>query len=287
MSELAENEVVGYSKTDDGINAVYPKDLQPEYRDWIRIGKAASKADVEDLAEAIHANAMNEHFPNVGGVRSWPVKEHAAERLRLAHAVGYAASIKQIEKLTLMLEAANAQIDNLAAELRAAQEEASWAPERAWNQLTHDGIKFYEVDENTDVKDAPDELVDKLCNMPRKIRYCVDPGDPSVGIPCTEWWVVEDTALLNALVKLARVGIDPDNLTLWVVGQYRAETDAGRVWDIQGVFSMREKAVAACRNRSYFLGPIKLNESLPEEMIEWPGCEWATWLDADGKAVTE
>jgi len=185
------------------------------------------------------------------------------------------------------VEGLQAEISKLTEERNDAQQDASWAPERAWNQLVKAGIEFYEVDENTDVKDADDELVDKLCNTLRKIKYCFNPGDHSVGIPSSEWWVVEDTALLDALVKLAQVGIDPDNLTLWVVGQYRAETDAGNVWDIQGVFSTREKALAACRGPNYFIGPIKLNEELPDETVEWPGREWPPLKDADGKAVTK
>ena len=48
------------------------------------------------------------------------------------------------------------------------------------------------------------------------------------------------------------------------------------VWDFQGVFSSREKAVAACRDERYFVGPAELDEPLPNEQIEWSGCFWPT-----------
>jgi hypothetical protein len=59
---------------------------------------------------------------------------------------------------------------------------------------------------------------------------------------------------------------------LWVCGKTVAETDAGRVWEIQGIFDSEENAVAACHTSSHWVGPMTLNEELPDELMLWPGC---------------
>jgi hypothetical protein len=61
-------------------------------------------------------------------------------------------------------------------------------------------------------------------------------------------------------------------MKVWICGQTRCETPSGRVWEIQGAFSTEALAVAACRNEAYWVGPLTLDESLPEELIPWPGC---------------
>ena len=61
-------------------------------------------------------------------------------------------------------------------------------------------------------------------------------------------------------------------MTIWVVGQYKGATADGIVWELQGVFDRQEMAVAACRDESYFIGPVTLNASLPHETNLWPGC---------------
>jgi hypothetical protein len=61
--------------------------------------------------------------------------------------------------------------------------------------------------------------------------------------------------------------------TVWVVGQVMATTDKGIVWDIQGVFDTQEAAVAACRDATYFIGPVPMNQQLPHERVAvWEGC---------------
>ena len=61
---------------------------------------------------------------------------------------------------------------------------------------------------------------------------------------------------------------------IWVVGKWRGSGGVGlsNIWDINGVFDSEEKAIEACDNRpSYFIGPLTLNQSLPDETTEWPG----------------
>jgi hypothetical protein len=60
--------------------------------------------------------------------------------------------------------------------------------------------------------------------------------------------------------------------TLWIVGQNKRETKSGIVWELQGVFDDKNKAEAACRNESYFIGPANLNEILSDQTEMWPGC---------------
>lgn len=43
-------------------------------------------------------------------------------------------------------------------------------------------------------------------------------------------------------------------------------------WEVCGVFSDEEKAISVCRDESCFIGPINLDEVLPEETVSWPGC---------------
>lgn len=62
---------------------------------------------------------------------------------------------------------------------------------------------------------------------------------------------------------------------LWLCGQFRAETEQGNVWDFQGVFTTREKAVQACRHRRYFIAPVLLNTEYDDKAcVNWPGQEY-------------
>lgn len=56
-------------------------------------------------------------------------------------------------------------------------------------------------------------------------------------------------------------------MELWIVGEWK---DDGP-WEIAGVFDSKEKAVAACLNDCYFIGPVILNEALTAETVIWPG----------------
>ena len=59
---------------------------------------------------------------------------------------------------------------------------------------------------------------------------------------------------------------------VWIVGKQINWYTEGSVWEIQGVFSNEALAVAACRTPLYFVGPLTLNESLPDETVVWEGC---------------
>lgn len=64
---------------------------------------------------------------------------------------------------------------------------------------------------------------------------------------------------------------------LWIVGQWIADGVAEpyqAVWHFQGVFETRELAIAAAIDHpTYFvMGPMKLNELLPAELVEPQEC---------------
>ena len=62
-------------------------------------------------------------------------------------------------------------------------------------------------------------------------------------------------------------------MIVWVVGQWYREAEDGRqVWEMAGVFSTEEKAVAACRTANYFVGPLPVDTEFPHETVEWPDC---------------
>ena len=64
-------------------------------------------------------------------------------------------------------------------------------------------------------------------------------------------------------------------MRLWIVGQYRGETEDGHVaWDFQGVFASKEEAEAACLNEKYFVGQAALGEQLPDHGLAWPGARY-------------
>jgi hypothetical protein len=54
--------------------------------------------------------------------------------------------------------------------------------------------------------------------------------------------------------------------SVWVVGRWKETT-----WDLQGVFLTEAGAVEACRDETYFVGPLPLNVALPHETTSWPG----------------
>ena len=51
----------------------------------------------------------------------------------------------------------------------------------------------------------------------------------------------------------------------WLCGQYKSESDAGVVWEFQGIFDAKQKAIAACKSVEYFIAPVSLNTQTPKE----------------------
>ncbi len=65
---------------------------------------------------------------------------------------------------------------------------------------------------------------------------------------------------------------------LFVVGKSLIGNDR---WEFAGVFSTADKAVTACRDRTYFVAPAPLDFQPPENTETWPGLFWphAQWFE--------
>ena len=62
-----------------------------------------------------------------------------------------------------------------------------------------------------------------------------------------------------------------NNNELWICGQWQ---EGYKMWEFQGVFSNRVKAIKACKNRRYFIFPSLLNKELPMETVIPDGFEY-------------
>jgi hypothetical protein len=63
-------------------------------------------------------------------------------------------------------------------------------------------------------------------------------------------------------------------MKLYLVGQFEAKVKEGIVWEFQGIFDSREKALAACRDSNYCIQSVELNESLPHGQLEFQDSEY-------------
>ncbi len=66
-------------------------------------------------------------------------------------------------------------------------------------------------------------------------------------------------------------------MELWLCGQHQSENGDEVAWLFQGIFNSREKALAACRTRKYFIAPVELNVSLGHEVEQFKGGEYPLW----------
>lgn len=64
---------------------------------------------------------------------------------------------------------------------------------------------------------------------------------------------------------------DINNDELWICGQWQEDF---KLWEFQGVFSSRAKAIKACKNIRYFIFPALLNKELPMETVIPDGFEY-------------
>jgi hypothetical protein len=80
---------------------------------------------------------------------------------------------------------------------------------------------------------------------------------------------------LVMVLELALARLDGE---AWIVGRHlkgAEDLETGEhlvAWDFQGVFTSEDLAVAACRDDRYFVAPAKMNQQLPHDTAEWPGC---------------
>lgn len=60
-------------------------------------------------------------------------------------------------------------------------------------------------------------------------------------------------------------------MEFWIVGRIEAVVDEGVVWTFVGLYSSESLAVKHCRDSSYFIGPCKPNQLIPDCETEWKG----------------
>lgn len=58
-------------------------------------------------------------------------------------------------------------------------------------------------------------------------------------------------------------------MKVWIVG--RVDKRDYLRWEFQGVYDDKQKAIAACEDETWFIGPAQVNAPIPKESIEWPG----------------
>ena len=62
----------------------------------------------------------------------------------------------------------------------------------------------------------------------------------------------------------------------WLVSQFIAEVEydgAPRViWEFAGIFSTKEAAIMACRDKYYAVSEVTLNQTVPHERHPFPHC---------------
>ncbi len=54
--------------------------------------------------------------------------------------------------------------------------------------------------------------------------------------------------------------------TVWIVGRWPTD----KPWEFQGVFLTREEAIAACRDKSYFIASAVLGREIQHATRLWP-----------------
>ena len=61
-------------------------------------------------------------------------------------------------------------------------------------------------------------------------------------------------------------------MKLWLAGKTRSED--GRMWEFVGVYTSESLAVAACTDWRYFVAPINLNDTAPDDVSVFPGASY-------------
>ena len=63
---------------------------------------------------------------------------------------------------------------------------------------------------------------------------------------------------------------------VWLVGQVRGNG----AWEVQGVFSAEERAIAVCESPSFFVMPLEMDKAVPSETSENAGAYYPLMRDS-------
>lgn len=58
-------------------------------------------------------------------------------------------------------------------------------------------------------------------------------------------------------------------MKVWVVG--RSHRDS---WELRGIYTSEYSAEDRCALDTDFVGPVNVDEDLPEEIVDWPGLRY-------------
>ena len=57
----------------------------------------------------------------------------------------------------------------------------------------------------------------------------------------------------------------------WIVGEWIECEQCKKAWEFVGLFDSKDASIEACIKENYFIGPVNMNEALPEESKPWIG----------------
>lgn len=66
---------------------------------------------------------------------------------------------------------------------------------------------------------------------------------------------------------------EKQTVMIYIVGRLEPVGDKVLL-EVDGVFDNYDRAVEVCTTKRHFIGPVPLNETLPEEGIAWPGMHY-------------
>jgi len=87
-------------------------------------------------------------------------------------------------------------------------------------------------------------------------------------VPAGKHRILTSVSFLNSLIKL---GGAVQTKEFWLVGSIKNDMKPAEQ-EFQGLFDSEEKAAAACNCKpNWFIAPLKLNETMPDETTAWAG----------------
>jgi len=58
-------------------------------------------------------------------------------------------------------------------------------------------------------------------------------------------------------------------MKLWLAG--KINPDNPKEWQFIGVFGGQLRAIRACKDETFFVAPVEMNQELPLSVRDWPG----------------
>ena len=67
--------------------------------------------------------------------------------------------------------------------------------------------------------------------------------------------------------------------TIWICGRMDPALQCG--WEVVGAYDSEQKAIDACKDATFFIGPQVMNQTNPEAPTSWPGCYYPLFVDEE------